>query len=499
MEHGKVTRRQRKDRPWLRWAVLALAVLALAGSLIATRLLNTRKPVTALPVEVTDTTIARHAPDEVTTIALSMRSGDGWTVTQDADGILWAEGEDRFAVDTTTAAVLLDAACVVKFTDVLSDDPAEYADRMADFGLDQPRAVVTVHYADDASVTMRIGERAGSDETPFYYMTVDGDDRLMTLDVGTKDDLVIERALLHPVAQPVLHKARMDRITITTPEAEYAWALNAAITDGDAADRWMLTSPTTYPADGAAMENLRANLVNLRMGSYVAAASPETLADFGFDAPRMVLTVHQAAGSLGMTGITGAYNVVDWPEDEVTLTVGAAASDVLDYVLFDGSIYTTSHFLLDVFMKLQPAVTLTRYPVLTSLGNLASLTVTKDGAAVTYAVTRAERVAPNNELVYDEDGQPEVDVTVTCDGEPMAWSAFEAAYNDLLLVTVSGTLPSGWTPSEPVHTAYRFETVTGVTHTLELARFDALHDAVLVDGCAMFYLVKGGIGIVPGL
>lgn len=497
MEHGKVTRRRRKDRPWLRWMILALAVLVLAGSLIAVRMLNTKKPVTALPVEVTDTTIARYDPADVTSITLAMRSGDGWTVTQDADGLLWAEGDDRFTVDTMTAAVLLDAACVVRFTEVLSDDPAEYTDRLADFGLAEPRAVVAVRYADGTCVTMRIGERAGSDEAPYYYMTVDGDDRLMTLDVGTKDDLVIERALLHAVEQPILHKARMDQITIALPDEEYAWMLQGEITDGDAADRWQLTSPVRYPADGTAMENLRTNLANLRMGSYVAAASPETLTACGFDAPRMVLTVHQAAGSLGMTSAAGTYDIVDWPADEVTLTVGAAASDVLDYVLFNGSIYTTSHFLLDVFFEIRPASTLTRYPVLTAPDNLASLTVTQDGVTTAYVVTRTEQVAPNNELVYDADGHVVCDVTVTCNGEDMPWTAFEAAYNDLLLVTVSGTLPNHWAPTDPVHTAYRFETLTGITHTLELTRFDAFHDAVLVDGCAMFYLVKGGVQFAP--
>ena len=66
-------------------------------------------------------------------------------------------------------------------------------------------------------------------------------------------------------------------------------------------------------------------------------------------------------------------------------------------------------------------------------------------------------------------------------------------YNSLLAVTVSGTLPEGWQPTGVVHTRFTFETRTGTQHTIELTPFDALHDAVICDGCAMFYLIKDGM------
>ena len=75
-------------------------------------------------------------------------------------------------------------------------------------------------------------------------------------------------------------------------------------------------------------------------------------------------------------------------------------------------------------------------------------------------------------------------------------SAFEAAYARLQVVDVSGRLPEGWIKQE-TEVTYVFSTTTGRTHTLELSPFDAMHDCVTVDGCSLFYLIRGGMTEMP--
>ena len=84
------------------------------------------------------------------------------------------------------------------------------------------------------------------------------------------------------------------------------------------------------------------------------------------------------------------------------------------------------------------------------------------------------------------------DVAVIRNGESVDYAAFETAYNALTLVKVSGTLPAGTIITSAPHTAYTFTDVDGTVHTVELATFDALHDAVIVDAHTAFYLIKGG-------
>ena len=56
-----------------------------------------------------------------------------------------------------------------------------------------------------------------------------------------------------------------------------------------------------------------------------------------------------------------------------------------------------------------------------------------------------------------------------------------------------GWLPEGWAAAEAPHTTFTFEAVDGETHTLALTAFDALHDAVTLDGCTLFYLIRDGM------
>ena len=255
----------------------------------------------------------------------------------------------------------------------------------------------------------------------------------------------------------------------------------------------MMTAPVQYPAEGESMATLQANLANVRLGAYVGEATPENLAAYGFDAPRFVLSIHQAAGSIGTTGLDGVYSVTDWPEDTFTLTVGDAKSDAVDYVLVGEKIYISSHFSLNVFMEMDVLATLSRYTVPVALGNLHRLTVRTGSQERVYTITRTEQVDESNALVTDSEGNVLYDRSCELNGSMLAYAKFEAAYNELLKISVSGNLPEGWTTKEPAHTTFIFEAFSSESYTLELVPFDAMHDAVLLDGNALFYLIKHGM------
>lgn len=484
--------RKRTRRP-VRRGWLLLAAACLLGAVWGLYALTGAPQPEAPPAEIHrhGGALTDYRTEDVRSISIALRNGSSFTALQREAGVLTLEEDATYRLEGVTQG-LLNALCSVRYDDVLTDDPAVYADRLEEFGLAQPRIVATVTYLGGASCTLRVGDAWAIDNGAYYYMTVDGDDRLFSLDRGTVENLLVHRDDLHEVVQPVLHKARMDRISLTRGEDAAVWELQGDI-GSDARDRWLLVSPLRYQADGESMVGLQDNLVNLRLGRYVGEATPENLTACGFDAPRLVIGVHQARGSIGTVNAEGVYGVTDWPEQDFTLTVGDAKNDVLDYVLVDGRIYTSNHFSLNVFLSQNPADTLSRYPVQTALGNLSRLTVESGGSARVYTVTRTEQVAENNELVTDASGNVVYDLTCDVDGRPLNYATFEAAYQQLLTVTVSGRLPEGWTPTHEPHTVFTFEDVLGRVHTVALSRFDALHDAVTVDGCTVFYLIGGGM------
>lgn len=490
---------KRKQTRGIRHGRLLLLVGAAALLLLTAALLWLSRRDEPLPVAPhTDTAqvLVAHEAEEVSHIAVTLRRGDGWTVRQTEPGTLTMADEDDFTVDAAYASLILEAARTISCAEVLTDDPALYRDDLPAFGLDEPRLIAGIAYADGTAVTLRVGDAVSVDDAAWLYMTLDGDDRLFAVEMSNVEDLMLDRSLLRTVTQPVLHAARFDRMTLTGAEGLIGeWALEGDIGNADAGDRWRLVSPVRYPADAEAISSLKSSLAALRLGAYIGPADADSLTAYGFDTPRLTIVLHQAEGSFGTVSVSGEYTLTDWPESSFTLTVGGAMSEDVDYVLYEGGVYTASHYLLATFMAMDWAETLSRYITPTALGNLMRLTVETAAGTDDYVITRAEQVAENNELITDLNGNIVYDYACTLNGEDVDYEAFEASYARLIVATVSGRLPDGWSPDTPPHTTYTFYDISGDTHTVAFTTFDALHDAVFIDGEAAFYLIKGGYGL----
>jgi len=476
--------------------LLFFALMMLAVTIVAVSLVNhtPQEDADTLPAD-TPIQLVETAYSDVVSITIRRENEAPWTAISTGGDAFGKEavtilGDDGFTLTWEESMdFLLNAVCIVA-EEVLTDDPADYADHLADYGLENPLYEARIVYANTPELHLRVGDK-GPDGT-WRYMLIDGDDRLFAFSNGSVEGLFVNRDTLRTVTQPTLHKARIDRITLTEPDSVLQWTLRGNITDVDAADKWQITAPITYPADASAMQTLLSNIANLRLGAYVCPATPENLTRYGFDSPRLTIDIHMAAGTIGVTNAEGSVEATDWPESTLAFVIGGEKSDMVDYVLCGDTIYMSSHFTMGMFIDYDMKSTMNRYPVLTALGNLASLTIREGDAVTEYVLTRTEQVAENNKLITDADGNPMYDVAVTCNGVSVDDAAFAAAYNALSLVTVSGRLPEGETASAAPHTAYIFTDVDGTVHTVELATFDALHDAVIVDGHQAFYLIKGG-------
>lgn len=476
-----------------RLILLALCVVALAAVLLLTWRLSQPRPVQSTGSGSLVETVYAHAPEEVVGLTIHRSGEPAWTLQIDPDsGCFRLAGEDGYLLSAEKTLKLQEAASVITVEQVISSDPAEYTEHLPEFGLEPPDCTAVITFADGTVRTMHIGSRAAH-TTAWYYMTLEDDDRLFALSTGMVEALFVSQESLHSVTQPTLHKVRIDRLTLRNGDGSIRaeWTLQCAIDETDAAERWRITAPFSYPADAEAVSSLLTNAANLRLGAYVGPATAENLTLCGFDEPRQIIEIHMAEGSIGTPGWDGTYTITDWPESTVTFVIGGARSDMVDYVRYEDAIYVSSHFTMGVFMDVDPTASMNRYPVLVALGNLAGLRIDRDGETVTYALTRSERVAPNNDLVYDEDGNLVWDTAVTRNGEPRDFAAFEAAYTRLTGVSVAGSIPADDTVEGDPHTVYTFTDVDGTVHTVALTSYGVLHDAVSVDGHQAFYLEKG--------
>lgn len=442
---------------------------------------------------ITTVELYSYDPQAVQAITVHMTGEPSWTVSLDESTARFLlAGEDGFLLSEATTAELQSAAASIVCEQLVSDNPEQYTPHLADFGLAEPAYTAIITFADGTTRTLYIGSRT-SHNTAWYYMRMAGDDRLLALSASIVDAIFVSRESLWDVTQPTLHKARIDRITLRSGDGslQAEWAMQCDIDEDDAAEQWRITVPFSYPADSAAMASLTANAANLRLGAYVGPATEENLAACGFTEPRQIIEIHMAAGAMSTTNMDGAVTITDWPESTITFTIGGSRSDMVDYVLYEDSIYVSSHFTVGVFLDIDPADTMNRYPVLIALGNLSSLTVEESGITITYALTRSERVAENNDLVYDEEGNLVWHTAVTRNGEAVDYAAFEAAYSRLIATAVEGTISEGDAFSDVPHTVYTFTDVSGAVHTVALSDYGLLYDAVTMDGHTAFYMEKG--------
>ena len=485
-----------KRRKWI--PALVLAILAAVGGLAVWYAVREPEPMPTR--EDTRGSLIERETSELVRARIQMKDREPWTVVRNDAGELVIEGADAWTVDESLGERVEDALANLVYEDILTENPADYRDRLEEFGLAEPALTAEAEFSDGQKYTIRIGDDSGMADEDFRYMTMDGDDRLYAVAGNLMEDLGIEQELLHPVAQPEIQTSRVDRITVRdgagTVTAE--WTLRGAVTDSDAAENWMLTSPVTYPADPDQTEGLIKNAGSLRLGLYIGPATDELLSECGLTTPTREIEIHMAAGATGQITDAGAYNVRDWPEETVRFLLGGARNELTDYCLYEGTVYTINHFTAAAITETDPIGTLARSLVPVATDHLGSLRIDRaDGTRDEYILTYTSEPLSEEEIEENGDGETSR-VVVTCEknGEEIPYTVFEADYERMRVVNVSGRLPDGWEKKE-TRERYVFRTVSGTEHTVELSAFDAMHDAVTVDGCTLFYLIRGGMGEMP--
>ena len=425
---------------------------------------------------------------ELVSLSVQRRNGESWTLRRNENGQLEPEGEEGWVVESAQGDLLQEAMTSLSYEEILTEDPAVWQESPEDFGLAEPLVSATALYTDGQSFTVHIGNRIDPEEG-LYYMTVEGDERLYAVAAGTAEDLNVEYSLLHPTPKLEIYAALLDRITVLDENGNKTaeWSLAGRITDRDAGTSWLVTVPFLYPVDVDSIKNLKKNAEDLRLGVYTGRATEENLERYGLKTPRQTLVFHMSEGSTGTVGDAGIFDVADHEERTVTLEIGDADDELASYIRYEDGIFLVSHFTVGVFADTDPAGTVARYPVLTPLASLEKLTIEGKEETVVYTV---EHTGENDPETAEE--------KILCrrNGEEIPYEMFEAAYERLLVVTFSGTLPQEAEWKEP-YQKYTFHTLSGGTHTICLCDWDGMHDAVTVDGYTRLYLIKGGMPDFP--
>ncbi|MFT4979140.1 MAG: hypothetical protein ACI8S6_005050 [Myxococcota bacterium] len=199
----------------------------------------------------------------------------------------------------------------------LFDVPAdEMVAKMAEYGLDEPRADIEISFASRDPLRVLIGDEAeSSDErTPLAYMMVAGDDTIQVARFGLLEDFAKEPAGFRNrrvVRMAVEDVNAIDVEMFSSSEDE----LKGRASVRYAAEQWLWEDGTNFPGSGA--ERVASRFSELEIESIVVDTTDD-LAAYGLDNPRAEVRLTNREGEVKVILIGGRDEpeVIAGPEGE---------------------------------------------------------------------------------------------------------------------------------------------------------------------------------------
>lgn len=476
--------RKRAKRPIKKWAlllILAAAALAAWGAdwYIRTRL--SRQPDFTERAETV--ILLAEARENIQSMTVIPEEGDAYLLSRQGDAFV-LQGQEENPLRENILKDMLGVAeyMTAENTVIAPEDWDEGAVTLSDFGLEAPWVSLTVAYTDGRRVNVLFGDEA-PDDTPQRYCLVEGQPGLFTVLTSETDAFFYDKEALRAFDQPKIDGSLLDRIDVTGDII-----LGLFYTPSG----WYLDAPLRYPAQTARVSTLLSRIGQMAFEACLGDAEQMDLRAYGLDSPALTVRLTQAASVINGETTEGEQVSVPVPETEYTLLIGDETGKSGVYLLWNGQVFKASNFLLGFWKELNADDLLLRAPVNLQVNDLKEVRVRSGEIQAAYAVEMVESVTENNLIATDEYGQILYDCEVTRAGEetPLDTEAFLAWYASLASLAPAGELPAEYRAAGQPRAVITL-TNEHLVREIALYPFDALHDAVSVDGTAVYYTEKG--------
>ncbi|MBR6185074.1 MAG: DUF4340 domain-containing protein [Clostridia bacterium] len=469
--------------------ILLLAAAALTGA--AAYALNRIK--TPLPGRQTaESVLLLGRPmEEVESVQIRLRDEAAYTLLWRGEHFALAGHEDDALRDIVTKELRISLAELPAENTLLADLSASGSVTEADFGLKPAWSEVEITYLDGSSARVLIGNLTPNEETPQRYCMKEGDKRLFTILSADSDAFGYREEALRAFSQPGLKGDLLDRIEITG-QKELALAYTPS--------GWLMEKPYRYPAAIPRTDSLLSRIENMRFEACLGDAQDVDLSALGLDSPELTIRLTQAASVITGETTDGETVSLDVPEQTYTLLIGAETGKSGVFAVWEGKAYKASNFLLGFWKELEPRDYLLRAPVNFLINDLTRVSFSSEQAAGAYEIEMVESITQNNQIETDEYGRVLYDCEVKRAGEsaPMDAEQFTDWYVRLAALSADGELPSDFALSGESRAQIILKN-DHLTRTVAFYPFDTLHDAMAVDGVALFYIQKSRVDAVMDL
>ena len=455
------------------------ACVAVGGAVFFVRSLSKPLPI---PESADSIMLLSRPNEEVASVVIAPRDSVAYPLIRQGDGFVLQGQEDVPLRASIMEEITLSLGKVPAEAVVLTElNPAQGL-TMAAFGLEPPQARISITYQDGETRELLLGDLAPNEDRPQRYCMVAGDPRLYTMLEADSTVFFHEMEYLLAFDQPAIDPSLLDRIEVT---GGVVWQADYTPSG------WQMEKPFRYPLSLTRMDALLNRIENIGFEALLGDEASVDLSAYGLDAPEVTVRLTQAATMI--TGETEDGQQVSFPlpEQEFLLKLGKETGKSGVYLSWEGKVFKASNFLLGFWKTLNPRDLVLLNPVNLQVNDLDEVRIEAPGISAAYAVRMVESVTENNQIATDEYGQTLYDMAVRRAGETddMDAESFAAWYTNLVSLSGDGTLPEGFTLSGESRAAVSL-TNSHLTRTISFYPFDALHDAMAVDGVALFYIQK---------
>ncbi len=335
-------------------------------------------------------------------------------------------------------------------------DRVETVDKLNDFGLEKPQAVLTVTYHDGSQNTLHIGNE--TPDTTGYYARLENSDTVYMLDANTvyyyllKKGQYVETSLL---ASPTVKSDDADgavvlkELTVTGQDGKLLALRQADNSDGAEYTyaAFLITKPYMRMVEETVAEALEGFTYLVASEATVLHPTAADKTTYGFDKPYATVGVTLAVQSV-VPKDTSTTDTTDedepdeiyyYNESSATFTVGRKDEDGNYYIMLDGhdAIYLVSAGMLYTVVERTYDNTVSRLLFLKDITQVGKIHITSDDEDTTLL------------LKHDEENEDtDKSLTVTHNGKRLDTQNFRELY--ALLMGMSRYEPASTVPDTPM-------------------------------------------------
>lgn len=422
--------------------ILAVLVLLIAAYIFA---------VNYTPAEKTEPTSAPNAESvvafEIDSEEISKISFDNSTPFSliKNDGVWKIEGNSAEILQASAMSISYSAAYISADTEIKN------AGNLADFGLKNPEATVTIYHGEKVSKLL-LGSKIPTGS--YYYFKLDGDSRVYTISEYTADIFFKTPSSVRDLSVLSISAGEIEGFEISSPQNSFKLVKNTEATKEDeksyaSLKKWSVISPfTQYAAEERVREHILTPVSSITAES-VAADGSGNLAQYNLDT-----TVNIKAADKTYSFKIGQANGVNYlysPEKNIVYVVLKTNLSFADVKAFD---------------VIQRLIT---FP---NIEELKSVEVKTNN--IETLLTREEK--SEKETVYRINNK-------NCDEK-----LFKSTYQSIMGLSVDGVLGS-YSKKDSLGTVlYTME--SGAQEKIEFYASDEFNAAVVYNGKAQFYIKR---------